>query len=294
MKTFTLIIGMLCITTLAFPQACPTVTSHSIISSQAGNALTVSYTGNGSKHIEYYIYCDGEQMIHDCFDTHGDGTQTSEPITCSGVLTYILIPGTGTCINGTTCGDTIRSPEGGPTPVVLGNFTAQWKSNNVSLIWQTEQELNLNRFEVLRSTGNSPYSTIGKVNGHGTTSNFQSYSFIDNTNNSKSVSFYRLKMIDTDGKISYTDIRAVKGKGVKPNFVVFPNPSFGNARVTITDLHEPTSVEVVDNSGRIIRSITLTDKNYVEINGLQKGVYNIKINGKKSGESAVRTITVIE
>ena len=294
MKKFTLFIGMLCISIVALPQACPIVTNASFTSSADGSSLTVSYTGNGAKHIEYFIYCDGLEVASGCFDTHGDGTQSSAPVSCSGVLGWILVPGTGTCINGTTCGDTLRSPEGGPLPVVLGNFTVQRRSNNVSLNWQTQQEINLKSFEIQRATGSSSYITVGKVNAKGTTSNIENYSFTDNANSSKAVSFYRLKMVDLDGKISYTSIKSVKGSGALASFIVFPNPSFGHARITITDVSEPTDVRVLDNAGRLIKSITLTNNNTVELNSLQQGGYIIQITGKNSGETVVRKLTVIK
>lgn len=296
MKKFTLFIGMLCISIVALPQACPVVTSASFVTTADGSALSVTYTNNGAKHIEYFIYCDGIQAAHGCFDTHlaGNGTQISPPVSCSGVLGYILIPGTGTCINGTTCGDTIRSPEGGPLPIFLSSFYVQRKSNNVNLNWQTQQEINVKSFEIQRSTGNSPYVTVGTVSGHGTSSNFQSYSFTDNANTSKSVSFYRLKIVDMDGKISYTSIKSVKGSGTLASFIVFPNPSFGHAKITITDLNEPTDVRVLDNAGRLIKSITLTNTNSVEVSNLQQGGYIIQITGKNSGETVVRKLTVIK
>jgi len=254
----------------------------------------VNYQGNGAKHIEYFIYCDGILASSGCFDTKGDGTATSDPVACSGQLGWALVPGTGTCINGTTCGDTVRSPEGGPLPIFLSSFYVQRKSNNVNLNWQTQQEINVKSFEIQRSTGNSPYVTVGTVSGHGTSSNFQSYSFTDNANTSKSVSFYRLKIVDLDGKISYTSIKSVKGSGALASFIVFPNPSFGHAKITITDLNEPTDVRVLDNAGRLIKLITLTNTNSVEVSNLQQGGYIVQITGKNSGETVVRKLTVIK
>ncbi|MEP6615836.1 MAG: T9SS type A sorting domain-containing protein [Ginsengibacter sp.] len=294
MKKFTLFIGMLCISAVALPQACPIVVDASFTASGAGSSLSVTYTGNGAKHIEYFIYCDGIEAARGCFDTKGDGTQVSPPVSCSGVLGWVLVPGTGTCINGTTCGDTVRSPEGGPLPVVLGNFLVQRKSSNVTLSWQTQQEINLKSFEIQRATGSTSYVTVGKVAGHGTTSNLQNYTFTDNANTSKAVSFYRLKIVDIDGKVSYTSIKSVKGSGVLASFIVFPNPSFGHAKITITDLSEPTDVRVIDNAGRLIKSITLTNTNSVEISNLQQGGYIVQITGKNSGETVVRKLTVIK
>lgn len=101
-------------------------------------------------------------------------------------------------------------------------------------------------------------------------------------------------MIDKDGSISFTSIKSVKGNNVKADFIIFPNPSFGNAKITITDLSEPTSVQVLDNSGRMIKAISLVNNNTVEIGNLQKGSYLVRIIGKISKEIMVRKLTVID
>ena len=41
------------------------------------------------------------------------------------------------------------------------------------------------------------------------------------------------------------------------DFNVFPNPSIGNAKVSITDIAEATTVELIDNAGRVVKSIEL-------------------------------------
>ncbi len=284
---------MLCISAIAFPQACPIVTNVSFTSSPAGSSLTVSYTGHGAKHIEYYIYCDGVQAAHGCFDTKGNGTQSAPPVTCGGVLGYSLIPGTGTCINGTTCGDTIRSPEGGPLPVTLNSFSAQRNSSKVTLTWQTQQELNSKSFEIQRAYGTSAYQTVGTVASNGNTSVLHTYSFTDNSNNSKGVSFYRIKMVDADGKFSYTYIKSVKGSGATTSFIVFPNPSFGNARITLTDVNEPTLVQLLDGAGRMVKSLTITNSNTVELTNLKSGTYIVKTTGKVSGVTSVEKLSVV-
>ena len=121
----------------------------------------------------------------------------------------------------------------------------------------------------------------------------QVYSFVDNSNNLKEVSFYRLKMIDKDNSFSLSSTKTVKGSAGKSDFTVFPNPSAGSAKVTISDLNEPTTVMVLDNSGRLIKQAILINSNTVEINNLQKGGYFIKIIGKESGATTIKKLSVI-
>ena len=118
------------------------------------------------------------------------------------------------------------------------------------------------------------------------------YSFIDK-NSFKDISQYRLKMIDLDGSFTISDIRTVKGISTVSDFAVFPNPSSGNSKITVADIAEPTDVQVLDNSGRILKTIPMNYCNSVDIYNLLKGMYLIRIVNKNSGESITKKLTVI-
>ena len=182
---------------------------------------------------------------------------------------------------------------GGPLPVSLSSFLAGRTGSSISLNWRMEGGFNVSNFEIERSFNNSSYTSIavipGKVNG----SAAQSYSYVDNSNTSKSVSFYRLKIVKLNGEIEYSNIKTVKGLGGNETFMLFPNPSIGNTRITITDISEPTNIQLFDNSGGVVKSVLLNNSNSVEINGLQKGAYIVKITGTVSGTTTVKKLIVI-
>lgn len=184
-------------------------------------------------------------------------------------------------------------PSGGPLPLSLGDFLLQRASANVNVAWKTEQEINTNRFEIQRSFDNANFQTVATVAASGNSNVVKSYSFVDKSNTSKDVSFYRLKLVSNTGMVAYSNIKTVKGLLAKTDFTVFPNPSFGSAKVSISDLSEPTNVQVLDNAGRLIKTVNLTNTNSLDINNLQKGAYIIKITGTVSGQSSVRKLTVI-
>lgn len=186
-------------------------------------------------------------------------------------------------------------PEGSVAPVVLSNYEIQRNSaNTVTVTWETQQELNASGFEIQRSTNNSSFETVGIVPGRtSNSSTLQFYSFADNSNNLKEVSFYRIKMIDKDNSYTLSATKTVKGSLGKSDFIVFPNPSAGNAKITITDLSEQTNVMLLDNSGRLIKQTTLINTNSLELNNLQKGGYIIKITGKESGVTSTKKLSVI-
>ena len=201
--------------------------------------------------------------------------------------------GKGTpCVQGDTKYVIDILPEGGPLPVNISSFLVGRTNSAVTLSWKTEIEMSGN-FEVQRSFDNSSFQTIATVAGAVNGGSTKSYTYVDNTNTSKSMSFYKLKIVKQSGEISYSDIKTVKGLAGKTEFVIFPNPSVGNAKITISDLSEPTRIQILDNSGRLIKSLMSSNTNSVELNGLLKGAYMVRIIGSVSGNTDVRKLTVI-
>jgi len=91
-------------------------------------------------------------------------------------------------------------------PVELSSFAAISVGDKVLLSWSTATETNNKSFEVERKT-NSGWKNIGCVDGKGTTSCSNSYSFSDDPKKLESygVIYYRLKQINYDGSYEYSE-----------------------------------------------------------------------------------------
>jgi hypothetical protein len=145
----------------------------------------------------------------------------------------VLVPGTAGSTNLGFNPDLTSPPAGytGPfntspisLPVELTSFTAQTTSEGVRLSWTTASELNNSGFEVQRSTNQTNWATLGFVRGAGTTTEAQSYSFVDASASGRV--FYRLKQVDFDGQFEYSNIIEVNA-GVPKTFALeqnYPNP----------------------------------------------------------------------
>jgi hypothetical protein len=113
----------------------------------------------------------------------------------------------------------------GLVPVELASFSASVAGTNVNLSWVTATELNNQGFDIERSTDQNQWEKIGFVDGKGTTTEMNYYSYSD-----KSLSvgtyYYRLKQLDFDGTSQYSDpVEAVVS--VPMEFVLeqnYPNP----------------------------------------------------------------------
>ncbi|MDP2364656.1 MAG: T9SS type A sorting domain-containing protein, partial [Ignavibacteria bacterium] len=112
-----------------------------------------------------------------------------------------------------------RRPIDSVVPVELVSFTSSTNGNDVVLNWSTATETNNSGFEIERSVISIPilpdgrqvyrernlnWGKVGFVNGNGTTTETQSYSFNDN-NLLSGKYLYRLKQIDFDGTFEYSN-----------------------------------------------------------------------------------------
>jgi hypothetical protein len=91
-----------------------------------------------------------------------------------------------------------------PMPVELLSFFASVHENSVLLSWETATELNNLGFDIERRIGNESWIKLGFVGGNGTSTSVHEYSFVDNNIASEKYS-YRLKQIDNDGSLSYSN-----------------------------------------------------------------------------------------
>jgi len=101
-----------------------------------------------------------------------------------------------------------NTPLGEPLPVELSAFTATRIGEEVLLKWTTETEINNYGFDVERAIilNGSPkqWNKIGFVEGSGNSNSPKNYSFADNPGYGNKYC-YRLKQIDSDGRIQYSD-----------------------------------------------------------------------------------------
>ena len=96
----------------------------------------------------------------------------------------------------------------GTIPVELISFSAAVAGNSVTLDWKTSTEKNNQGFEIQRKDKNE-FRTIGFVEGFGTTTERQQYTYVDKDLNN-GVYEYRLKQVDFDGNFSYSDVIEVE------------------------------------------------------------------------------------
>jgi hypothetical protein len=169
-------------------------------------------------------------------------------------------------------------------PVNLVSFNAAMVNKNVALTWTTSQEKNASHFTVERSTDGVEFTDAGIIFTEGNSENARSYNFKDPISTSgKGILYYRLKVVDMDGRFEYSQIRLIKlgdTRG-KLELTTFPNPVVNELRITIPESWQNRQVvyEVYSGDGQLLKRFLNKSATQTEIINMQfyvPGTYIVK------------------
>jgi len=159
-------------------------------------------------------------------------------------------------------------------PVELASFSSTINENTVNLNWITNSEINNYGFDIERSLSNGEWSIIGFVNGNGTSSSFNNYTYTDRNLASGNYS-YRLKQIDFNGNFEYFNLSNEVVIGVPEKFELsqnYPNPFNPSTKINYNlPADGMVSIKIFDMSGKEVMSLV----NEV----MTAGYYSVSFNG---------------
>jgi hypothetical protein len=162
--------------------------------------------------------------------------------------------------------------------VNLLNFNAKQVDEQINLTWKTANEKDFSHFELQRSTDAKEFGSIAKVTGN----KASIYNHTD-VNPSEGINYYRLKMVDLDGKSTLSDIVSVTfEKGA--NFVSVENPANNGEFKVMTNLKNPRFTLLTTFGSKVETNIVSLQNNIYAIKAMNTsaGMYylNIEANGK--------------
>lgn len=178
-----------------------------------------------------------------------------------------------------------------PVPVELISFKADMNESVVTLFWETATETNNSGFAIERRSEEEDYSQIAFIDGAGTTSEKNFYTFTDNFPVTGK-SYYRLRQIDYDGSYFLSSvIEVLNSKPFTLNlFQNHPNP-FNPETVINYEIPQDgiVSLKVYDILGNEIATLINENqkggKHTVSFNtasyNLSSGVYIYKLQAEK-------------
>lgn len=176
-------------------------------------------------------------------------------------------------------------------PLRLVLFTASTTAYDVLLKWTTEYEENVNKFVIEKTDGVAPLVPVGEVVARNIPS---SYSFSIRI---YEPSYFRLRMIDIDGRSTNSNILSVR-PGINPgDFSLLTNPvTEGVARITIYSIGEADGEFVLhDIAGRLKKKIIThlskgTNFITLPVNELIAGIYLLRYRDNKQQTIAVKLV----
>jgi hypothetical protein len=170
---------------------------------------------------------------------------------------------------------------GATTPVKLTAFNGKLSTETeATLSWATSLEDNSFQYEVQRSADGKNYVTVGKVVAAGTSIETVKYNFNDVLPGAGAY-FYRLKMVDLDGKTEMSKSVYVNSKkGTSVVTKIFPNPFTSEVQLigaTSADLNTPGNIKVFNMAGQRI-NFRIVGANAIAIDEkASKGMYFIQV-----------------
>ncbi len=117
-------------------------------------------------------------------------------------------------------------PAAGVIPVRLSSLNGYFTGNAVELRWLAAAELNTAYYEVWTSTDGRQFSYAGSEQARGTASGPADYRFVHSRYTAGVVNYYKLRMVDADGKAAFSPVAAVRTASRNiPVLSVHPNPA---------------------------------------------------------------------
>jgi hypothetical protein len=190
--------------------------------------------------------------------------------------------------------------------VELSDFTPKQVNNNVVITWETSSETNTAMFEVEKANvfngGVSVFNTIATKEAAGFSKSMQYYGpVMDKEVNLGNTYAYRLKTIDRDGSVQYSEEKLVtltSEAGVVSLGNASPNPTASESSLELS-LSENNLVEVLvyDLNGNVVSRQNfsgIAGNNLINLNlvNVANGAYTALV---KVGEvTLTRTINVIK
>ncbi|MBI1343186.1 MAG: T9SS type A sorting domain-containing protein [Terrimonas sp.] len=176
-------------------------------------------------------------------------------------------------------------PNPATLPLELLSFGAMMKKNNVELNWVTLWEKNLSHFEIEKSLDGKEFKETGIVFGVGNSDFKTNYSYTDIINaETTGIIYYRLKLMDNDGKYGYSDIRVIRiGKQNESlNVSTYPNPVVNDVRITVPANWQgkEVSYQIYNMGGSMVKTVRNSNASQTEIinmNDLSRGFYVVKV-----------------
>lgn len=163
------------------------------------------------------------------------------------------------------------------TAIELINFSGKTESTTNQLYWATASETNNSHFAIERSKDGMNFETIGNVAGQTNSNHQENYEFTDPITTAKTY-YYRLKIVDIDGKATYSHVIELVRQTA--DFIVALSPNPVKEKLTIqynaNTENEFVLLEVFDITGKQILQKEVQNTTKIDTRQWTQGIYFVK------------------
>ncbi len=166
-------------------------------------------------------------------------------------------------------------------PLTLLDFYGTYGDKSVTLYWNTAQEINTKYFTIEKGFDQASFMPLTTVAAQVNAQNHH-YQYTD-LSAPGGVNYYRLKMVDADGRFTYSKIIAI-ATPVTNAMMVFPNPVKDKLFIRLSGVGGAGEIVITDARGTVTRRLQLrsvTAGISVDLATLAAGVYSISFQSAK-------------
>jgi hypothetical protein len=205
------------------------------------------------------------------------------PNTCSGPLVYGPIAITSSGFSTALI-----------LPVIISDFSVAVNNKTVAINWSTKQESNSAFFAIERSNDGSVWNQVAQIKAAGNSSVAVNYNFNDLTP-VNTVAYYRLKMVDLDGKFVYSDVKSVRSAAITTTTAIrlYPNPANEFINVVVDAKISNAIVTLVNQAGQVVATKNVSANSSMvtlQVSPLQAGLYVVKVSNDKGSVQTAKLI----
>lgn len=164
-------------------------------------------------------------------------------------------------------------------PVTINDWKAEVQGHAVSLSWNTMSEEQNAYFLIQKSENGLHFFDIAKIPGAGNSSNFLSYSYLDDAPFA-GINYYRLLSVDYSGDSTASDVVYAVMQNDLYHLQIFPNPVAGAFSIaTLPSIETPFTVRIINIRGETVFQDAQYHPGEILHPGLPPGYYGITVSG---------------
>jgi hypothetical protein len=165
-------------------------------------------------------------------------------------------------------------------PVKFGAINLSQTNGSTKVTWNVLTEINTEKYIIEKSSNGTDFSAIGSL----TATNASRYAFVDNTPLSNITGYYRIKAVDKDGTIGYSNIVKIGNKQTQSDIAIVPNPvKGGQLNIQMNNLVKGTyTAALYDAAGKQVfnKLIAVEAGNSVQsvqLTNVKAGIYQLQV-----------------